>query len=405
MQVKLGFLLPPCLTSKPKPIHMMLLLRKNLSTSLPTSFILLCSSFTSTSTPTSTSAAQTPLPEEPPNIITQYLITSHGFPPDRAATASKRISLRASPSQLESVMHFLKHHSFTDAHIRTIILRHPAILSADVAASLSPNIAALASLGLAVPDIPKIVLANANALLLPTAIPRVRFWLAFLDHDVQKLLLALTRNLGLIGYDMDRGVAPKIALLKEYGLSETDIGLLLIRGQGFFRRSISSIEVLMKRALEFGFPRGSPMLVISLSSFSGIGVELLKAKMKLFRSLGWSEEELTSALKRHPFIVRLSEENIREKMEFLVGKAGCTLSYIALRPQLLSYSLERRVIPRYHVVSILKSDGIVERDRDFYKFMAVGEEEFVKRIVMRNVKRVPGLLETYTAACAGKIQL
>ena len=103
-----------------------------------------------------------------------------------------------------------------------------------------------------------------------------------------------SRNLGLINHGIDRTVAPKFALLKEYGLSEADNGMIEVRGHRFITRIIESMEEVLKRARELGFNSESSMYALGVSLVSSIRSVMLE-----------------------------------EKMEFLVGRAGCEQSYIA----------------------------------------------------------------------------
>lgn len=117
-------------------------------------------------------AAATKTPRsEPSSFIVDYLINSCGFSRQRAAVASKRISHLASPTQPDSVTHFLKHHGFDDAQVRTLVSRYPPILCTDAARTAEPNLAALRGTGLAEDDLRRLVLCNPQALLLRSATP------------------------------------------------------------------------------------------------------------------------------------------------------------------------------------------------------------------------------------------
>ncbi|KAJ6801804.1 transcription termination factor MTERF8, chloroplastic-like isoform X2 [Iris pallida] len=342
-----------------------------------------------------------------PNFITKYLVESCRFSPQRAAAVSTRISHLASPDRPDSVRHFLKHHvGFDDAEVRTLVSRYPPILCVDVDATVRPNFAAVTkALGeTSSPHVRKMVLSNPGLLLLRSAVPRLEFWKSLLGGDADRLRTAFAKNMGLINYDVDAGIASKIAVLKRHGLSDADVATLVVRGQSFFRRSAASMGSLLTMAQELGFPRGSPMLVLSLSCFSGISTETLKARMEIYRSFGWSQELIDSALLKFPFFIRLKEENVRRKMKFLVGRAGCTSEYVARRPVLLGYSLEKRLIPRHLVLEILKSEELIERDRDLYGVMVRSTHNFVRNFITPHEDRVPTLLGAYTAACAGKTQ-
>ena len=158
------------------------------------------------------------------------------------------------------------------------------------------------------------------------------------------------------------------------------------------------MEALLKRVQELGFPRGSVLFVRAFVSLSCVRLDMFKAKMEVFKSFGWSERDVLVALRKYPHLICLSRENIWEKMEFLVGRAGCELTCIASRPMLLTFSLEKRLMPRHHVMNILKSSKLVELEMSFYTVMILSEKQFVERIIRRNMAQMPELHDNYTAA-------
>ena len=158
------------------------------------------------------------------------------------------------------------------------------------------------------------------------------------------------------------------------------------------------MEALLKRVQELGFPRGSVLFVRAFVSLSCVRLDMFKAKMEVFKSFGWSERDFLGALRKYPHLICLSRENIREKMEFLVGRAGCELAYITSHPMLLTFSLEKRLMPRHHVMNILKSSKLVELEMSFYTVMILSEKQFVERIIRRNMAQMPELHDNYTAA-------
>lgn len=319
---------------------------------------------------------------------------------------SSLASATPSPAEnLNSVTHFFKHHGFTDSNISSIVSKRPRILSLDIEKSLRPNLFALRAMGFADDELHKLITANPCVLSSPAAIPRLEFWRTFLNGDNKLLLLALTRNCGLILHDIDKNVTPKIAFLKDLGLSEDDIRLIVVRYSGIFIRSLSSIDALMKRAQELGFRRDSTMFLNGLWTLSKLGSKLFVARMELFKSFGWSEEEFLTAFRKFPHFANLAEENIREKMEFLVGRAGIVQSYIASRPMILNYSLERRLMPRYHVMNILKLNESIGREWDFYSMVSISEKNFVNRVILRYKVEIPALYGTYVAACSGEVPI
>lgn len=256
-------------------------------------------------------------------------------------------------------------------------------------------------MGFTAAELERLISSNARILIVAPAIPRLEFWQAFIGGDNRKdLVSVLTRNRGLITHDIVSGIAPKMLLLKEHGLSQRDIVGLVKRGHGFITRSSKTIEAVLNSAKELGLDTKSPMFGHTLSSLVSFSSDSFKAKMEIFRGFGWSEEELLAAFKKAPSFLHLSEENIREKMEFLVGRAGCKQSYIALNPLLLTFSLEKRLRPRHYVMEVLKSKGIMGRAR-FSKIMCLTEKKFVESVILPCKEQVPNIHELYIAASAG----
>ncbi|KAG1366659.1 putative Transcription termination factor MTEF18, mitochondrial [Cocos nucifera] len=123
------------------------------------------------------------------------------------------------------------------------------------------------------------------------------------------------------------------------------------------------------------------------------------AKLELMRSFGWSESEFLTALCKAPGILDETKKVMERKMEFLVKEAGCTPSYAARYPVLLICSLDKRLIPRYRAVEILKSKGLRTRKWQLSRIMCVSEKDFFEKFILCHKEKVPELHEIFTAGC------
>ncbi|KAM7461733.1 hypothetical protein LguiA_029854 [Lonicera macranthoides] len=70
-------------------------------------------------------------------------------------------------------------------------------------------------------------------------------------------------------------------------------------------------------------------------------------KAQNFKTLGWSEEIIWSSFKRYSMCFTLSEEKVRRRMDFYVNTMKLKPEVIAAQPNLLSYSVNTRIRPRY----------------------------------------------------------
>ena len=250
-------------------------------------------------------------------------------------------------------------------------------------------------------ELRRMIVSTPHLLTNPRTLPRLEFWKKFVAGDMKKLFLAATRNKGLVNSDI-KSVAPKIALLRDHGLSDETIRQILVIGSRVFALSIPSLELLLKRVQELGFQHGSSMFAYGLSILSNFGVDTFKVKVGVFKSYGWSEREFAVAFNKYPFFLGLSKENIQKKMEFLVGRVGCLQSYIVSHPILLGLSLEKRLMPRYHVISCLKMNKSISREWDLCTIMRHSDNIFLEKFILRYKELEPMLLETYAAACEGR---
>ncbi|KAJ0982373.1 hypothetical protein J5N97_010628 [Dioscorea zingiberensis] len=333
-----------------------------------------------------------------PSFITDYLINSLGLSPDRAAKAAQRLAHIRDARRPDSVRHFLKHLGLTDSHIQTLVSWCPILLSADLATTLQPNAAALQAHGFSGPLLVHLVRSNPFVLISDGVLPRLHFWKDFFRNDEKSLLKVFRRNRYLVHYDIAEKIAPNIELLRGYGFSDRDIGIVVMRINGFITRSPEAIKELIERTMELGFSCGSGMFLQGLSVVGMRRGEALEMKMEFFKKLGWSEDESQSAFKKNPKVLSLRVENIQSKLDFLMGEAGLDPSSIAKMPLLLTYSLEKRLRPRFLVLDMLKSHELLKRGCNVNTAMSLSDEEFMDKFVVPFKDVVPQLDEVHLSS-------
>lgn len=78
--------------------------------------------------------------------------------------------------------------------------------------------------------------------------------------------------------------------------------------------------------------------------------QTLKKKIEVMKSFGCSEEEILGAFKRGPTCLALSEEKISHAMDIYINTMKLGLETIVSRPKFLTYSIDKRIRPRYNVL-------------------------------------------------------
>ncbi|XP_017701688.2 uncharacterized protein LOC108511803 [Phoenix dactylifera] len=345
----------------------------------------------------STGAAATPKP----HFMVDYLVDSCGFSPEKAARALKHVRRIESPQQPDSVLDFFKRHGFDDPQIKKLVSWQPRWLSLDVEKRLAPKFRALRELGFYESDVIHITLSNASSLNLrlhATLLPKIELWRSLLgSNDV--LIKFLKRRLRLLSCSVEKCVLPNLAVLRDCGIPESKISVILKQHPAVVVQRPASLQALIDRTEGLGIPRHSGMFGWALRILYRVNEAKFKAKMEFMRILGWSESEFLSAFRMTPSILGASEKALQKKMEFWVKEAGCQPSYLAHHPVLLMCSLENRLIPRYRAMEILKSKGLCSDDKSPYTIMCLSEENFMKNFILRHKEEVPELCEMYASCC------
>jgi mTERF domain-containing protein len=124
-------------------------------------------------------------------------------------------------------------------------------------------------------------------------------------------------------------------------------------------------------------------------------------KSGLFKKLGWSQEDLSLAAKNMPSILAMGEKRLRQRMKFLTEDVGLEIPYIARRPALTMYSIERRLLPRHCLINVLKGNGLLKANYDFYNISVISNDDFMEKFVQPYVESVPGLGDAYASSCTG----
>lgn len=135
------------------------------------------------------------------------------------------------------------------------------------------------------------------------------------------------------------------------------------------------------------------MFLWILDVLYSVSREKVDAHSKLMSSLGWSNSEFCSAIGKQPYFLHNSTDILRIKMEFFVNNIGFTPSSIAKRPKILVFSLKKRMIPRFQVMKILKSEGLWTSNDKLNMFFMISDLKFLNKFILPYKDKFPKLLE------------
>nr|XP_018674865.1 PREDICTED: uncharacterized protein LOC103969889 [Musa acuminata subsp. malaccensis]XP_018674866.1 PREDICTED: uncharacterized protein LOC103969889 [Musa acuminata subsp. malaccensis] len=341
-----------------------------------------------------------------PHFMVEYLVNSCGFSPSEAAMFSKPLAHLRSTEKPDSVLNFMRSQGFDGAAIRKVISMKPNYLCFNVETNLAPKFQFLRYLGLSESDIVDVILMNHAILLLNVHRsfgPKLEIWESLLGS--RELVLKHLRKTGRFFFSsVEKTLHPNLKFLRdECGIPEERLSLVLRSHPQLILQKPESLRALVARADELGTPRLSRMFVWTLVVLQMLSKETFEAKAELMRSFGWSESEFSSVVRKVPTFLCMSLDMMRRKMEFFINVVGYTPSFIASQPTILLYSLQKRVIPRFHVTEMLKSKGLWTGQGKFTTIIVFSDTKFMEKFVLPHKENVPELLDILRAAgtCKG----
>ncbi|XP_040381214.1 uncharacterized protein LOC102722684 [Oryza brachyantha] len=338
-----------------------------------------------------------------PFAVEDYLVASCHLTPDQATKASKAISHLKSPSRPDAVVAFLDGLGLSNADIAAAVSYDPRLLCTEVDRTLAPRLAELTDLGFSPSQIVRLFLVDPTRFRRPTVISKLQYY-AQMFGSFESLLHALKKNTYLLSSDLEKVVKPNVAILRECGLGACDIAKLCIPLPRLLTTNPERVRGMVAQAEHIGVHRGSKMFRHAVFAVAFISEEKIAAKMQfLKKTFRWSDAEVRIAVSKLPVVLRNSEDRLSRVSEFLMSEAGLEPAYIAYRPAMLTYSLERRLMPRYCVLKYLKDNGLVESDRGYYSAFQVSEEVFMDKYISPYKDTVLRLAEDYAAAYRGNI--
>jgi mTERF domain-containing protein len=130
------------------------------------------------------------------------------------------------------------------------------------------------------------------------------------------------------------------------------------------------VKEFLLRAEQLGVPAASPLFRQAVAIVASFSSEKVAAKLEFFkRTLGCSESEVSIAVSKMPQILGLSDATLLRKIEFLINEAAMEPQYIVQRPILLAFSLEKRLVPRHHVMKLLQEKGLLNSNMNLFQLV------------------------------------
>ncbi|XP_042508453.1 transcription termination factor MTERF6, chloroplastic/mitochondrial-like [Macadamia integrifolia] len=328
-------------------------------------------------------------------FVVSYLISSCGFSPAAAISASKKVGFESSDGP-DSVLTLFRNYGFTEAEISSLIRKCPLLLVASPTKLLLPKLEFFHSFGLSNRNIAKILSSDPRVLFfsLENKIILSFNFLKSLVGTVENVVFGLKRQARFISCDI-QNVARNIAFLRENGVPESNIVSLLTKYPRTVTPKNNRFKQILKVIQQMGFDPSKSLFIIALNGFVSMNKATWNQKLEAYRRWGFSEYDILIAFRRYPWFMTPSEKKIMNHMDFFVNKMGWERAVIIRYPQLLMFSLEKRILPRCSVLQVLILKGLVKEDLKIGRLMIRSEKYFLEKFVTKYEKEVPHLLDLY----------
>ncbi|CAN6864293.1 unnamed protein product [Brassica oleracea] len=118
----------------------------------------------------------------------------------------------------------------------------------------------------------------------------------------------------------------------------------------------------------------------------GFSEENILNSVETFLGLGFSRDEIAMMVKRLPASIGYSGETVKKKTEFVVKEMSWPLKAVALFPQVLGLSMEKRIVPRCNVIKALISKGLIKSELlpPLSSALVCTDQDFLKRYVRKH---------------------
>ncbi|KAM1060202.1 hypothetical protein ACFX14_024733 [Malus domestica] len=343
-------------------------------------------------------AEKVKLGEEGGDFTVSYLTNSCGLSPKHALSASKKVHFDT-PEGPNSVLNLLEDHGFDKTHISQLVKKRPHLLLFNPEKTLLPKLEFLGSIGLSGTGLAEVICFNPDILkrsLEKCIIPcyNVVKNLHLLDEDY---VARFFKNFQwILSAKLVSNVAPNISVLRKLDVPEALISLCVVRYLSVVFLETEEFKEIVKKIMSMGVSPSSEVFTRALHVNALRDASEWEQKMELYRKWGWTEDDFMLAFRRNPLFMDFTEKNFSSKMDFLVNKMGWQPADVAGSPTVVTYSLEKYIIPRCSVIRILLSKGLISKGEFMLgTFIMNPKSYFLNRFVIKYQEQVPELLSIF----------
>lgn len=312
--------------------------------------------------------------------VSEYLINQHQFSQDAASKVSLTVANLKNGKQADFTLSLLKQSGFSKHQIEEVIVRAPRLLSVKID-TVKPKINVFHDLGFLPSEIADIISSDPWILFGISSRfgPTLLLLKSILGSNEGLYRILKTCGGWFMKSDLEKTVLPNIEYMKNCGICLSQIIKYLYHFPRLFLKNTETIMDYVRRIDEMGIDRKSKAFLPAIRVLHSMSVENWELKLKLFRSLGFPENDILAVFRRVPMVFAVSERKIKKSTEFLFSSTNLDISYAVNHPELLITSVEHRLKPRLEILHTLEGKNILKKKPSLTTICRMTNKMFTER--------------------------
>ncbi|KAK1397467.1 hypothetical protein POM88_007330 [Heracleum sosnowskyi] len=206
---------------------------------------------------------------------------------------------------------------------------------------------------------------------------------------------AIICNPFLLSFCLSASFLQNIEFLQKVGVPKSQILKLITKyGQAVGEQHGKFCKVVLK-VKEMEFDVSSSYFLDAVRTLSFISDVAWESRCEMYRSYGFSDDDILTMFKKHPTIMSYSEKRIRELLDFFVYKLGWSPSTLSNSPNVLQYSLHKRIVPRCSVLQALVSKKCNNKSMMVTSLLAMTDSRFLEAFITAYEDEVPEVMDAF----------
>ncbi|KAJ8530881.1 hypothetical protein K7X08_023762 [Anisodus acutangulus] len=330
------------------------------------------------------------------HLLVKYLVDSLGFSKQEATLASSKVTSWKSLKNSDLVLNFLKQIGLDNTQMKKLVSVSPKLLFYDFSKILKPKFQCLMDLGLSGSDLVNVISKDVTIVergLVTHLRPTIDCLRRTLGSD-ENIVKALKKTSWLLSFGAHNIIETNVLLLRNSGVPDVRIRKLVLRNPRCITQKTVWVKDLLHRLEnDFRVPPDSAMFPYGFHTLASQKKSRCEKKIGIFKSFGWSDDDVLTMFRKLPYCIALSEVKIQKGLNFFMKECGLEPAYLASRPSILVFSMEKRVLPRMKVLKILDEKKLQRRKYALYNVMSLTETKFIEYFVLPYKDQIPDLYE------------